>query len=336
MPRKLATIARIDGVVNHPNADRLDIVAIRGWKVVTQKGLYQLGDLCVYCEIDSLMPKDNPEFASFSGCKWKIKTRKIRGELSQGVCFPLNILPPESVKEEGADVTDALGVKLADAEIPLHYRQNTRPEDMIDFPHEIPKTDEERIQNLDKDLLDDLEKGKRPLYATEKLDGTSCTYYLDENGEFHVCSRNKELLDQTKSRYWEFANEHYVQHQLELLGVPVAVQGELCGPKINRNNYKLDKTRFYVFSIYFPEDSRYATYAEVQDICNVLSFDIVPHVCYIEKGNGMTREKALEMADGPSILNDKAAREGLVFRSVWGDRNRISFKVISNVYLQLK
>jgi len=335
MVRKLATVARVDCVRAHPNADRLDIVTIRGWEVVTQKALYQEGDLCVYCEIDSLLPKDNAEFASFSSCKWKIKTKKIRGILSQGVCFPLTILPA-GAWEEDEDVTTLLGITLMDAEIPSHYLQNTRPEDMIDFPCGIPRTEEQRIQNLSKDEIEDLANGTRPLYVTEKLDGTSCTYYLDEDGKFHVCSRNKELLDITKSRYWEFANEHYIQQDLEMLGIPVAVQGELCGPKINKNNYGLDRTRFYVFSVYFPTDSRYATYAEVQDICNTLSLDIVPHFAYIEKGKGMTRKEALEMADGPSILNPKSMREGLVFRSVWGDRNRVSFKAISNVYLQIK
>ena len=54
--RKLATIRKIDKVLEHPNADRLAIYVVDGWKVIDGKNRYQIGDAVIYCEIDSFLP----------------------------------------------------------------------------------------------------------------------------------------------------------------------------------------------------------------------------------------------------------------------------------------
>ena len=89
--RKLATIARIDELHPIPDADNLERAIIRGWNVVVKKGNHQVGELVVYCEIDSLLP-ERPEFEFLRPRGFRIRTIKLRGQCSQGIIFPLNIL----------------------------------------------------------------------------------------------------------------------------------------------------------------------------------------------------------------------------------------------------
>ena len=123
--RKLASIQTVNAVEPIPNADAIEKIRVLGWWVVVKKGEHKVGDRVVYCEIDSLLP-ERPEFeflraSSFKPAQtdasgamvlpagFRIKTVKLRGQVSQGICFPLTILPPGAPTEEGADVTELLG-----------------------------------------------------------------------------------------------------------------------------------------------------------------------------------------------------------------------------------
>jgi RNA ligase (TIGR02306 family) len=148
--RKLATIETLHDVRPHPNADSLELATIRGWQVVVKRGEFQSGDRCVYCEIDSVLP-DRSEFQFLRDRKFRIKTIKLRGELSQGICFPITILNSGSelrrIRDqqlsEGSDVTELLGVTRYQPPIPACLGGNVEGS----FPSFIPKTDCERIQN---------------------------------------------------------------------------------------------------------------------------------------------------------------------------------------------
>ena len=91
MERKLATIAKIDELHPIPEADAIERAVIRGWNVVVKKGEFKVGDLCVYCEIDSLLP-EREEFEFLRNKKFRIKTIKLRGQVSQGIAFPIQPL----------------------------------------------------------------------------------------------------------------------------------------------------------------------------------------------------------------------------------------------------
>jgi len=212
MERKLATIQKILEV--HPiiNADNLERAVIRGWNVVVKKGEFREGDLCVYCEIDSLMP-ERPEFEFLANKKYRIKTTKFRGQVSQGIAFPLTILPmsvswletPDGLTIEpfpgagffdpiGVDVTEVLGITKYEEPIPACLGGTAKGR----FPSHSIKTDEERIQNL----KDEFENYKQHIWiATEKLDGTSATYFIKDE-EFGVASRNLELLENETNSFW--------------------------------------------------------------------------------------------------------------------------------------
>ena len=107
LTRKLASIQRIKVLEPIANADAIERATVLGWQLVVKKGEFAVGDLCVYCEIDALLP-ERPEF--LRPRKFLIRTVRLRGQISQGICFPLDILPAGTLVAEGADVTGALGI----------------------------------------------------------------------------------------------------------------------------------------------------------------------------------------------------------------------------------
>ena len=162
----------------------LKLLEFLGWNCVTKKDEFQVGDLCVYCEIDSVMPDNNPEFAFLEKSRYRIKTKKLRGVVSQGICFPLSILP-ENQYEIDQDVTDILGIEKYE---PKSTAQLSGEIQGL-FPSFISKTDETRVQTFGRALAKTV--GLKCDF-TEKLDGTSGTFFVND-GEFGVCSRNMQL-----------------------------------------------------------------------------------------------------------------------------------------------
>ncbi|MBP6640991.1 MAG: RNA ligase (ATP), partial [Bacteroidia bacterium] len=228
--RTLASIQRIKDLAPIPGADAIEKATVLGWQLVVKKGEFQIGDLAVYCEIDSLLP-DRPEFEFLKARGMRIRTIRLRGEISQGICFPLSVLPAGTEIAEGADVTDILEITKYEPPIPASLAGVMKG----GFPSFIPKTDETRVQVL-QELLD---KFTGTLcYVTEKLDGSSVTYYLKDD-EFGVCSRNLELLESDENSLWKVARMLKVEEKLRALGGNHALQGEIVGEGIQGNLYKL-------------------------------------------------------------------------------------------------
>lgn len=214
--RKLATIRTIANIKPIPNADRIEVAQIDGWEVIISKSdNFSQGDKVVYIEIDSKMPK-TPEYDFLKSRRYVVKTIKLRGQVSQGLVLPLAVLPSGNYKV-GDDVTEILGVTKYDPEAEQEnaiVAENKKQNPIIKylmrfkwfrklvikrttkdkFPDWIKKTDEERIQNKPR-LFEQLKADKTPLSVTEKVDGTSATYFLRKakknKYEFGVCSRNK-------------------------------------------------------------------------------------------------------------------------------------------------
>lgn len=101
MERKLATVRMISNISEIPNADKIEVVTVDGWKVVAAKSVgHKIGDLIIYCEIDSFLPiKEEFEFLRKSSYKkmgdqegFRLKTSKLRGQISNGLVLPLSIL----------------------------------------------------------------------------------------------------------------------------------------------------------------------------------------------------------------------------------------------------
>lgn len=340
--RKLASIQRITDIAPIEGADKIEVASILGWKVVIPKGQYNIGDLVVYCEVDSLLPRTEwSEFLFKSAkedvTKYRLKTIKLKKQISQGIVFPLSILPKivfNSLEEaynnyiEGDDVTENLEIEKYEPYIPAQLQGLIKG----NFPSWIPKTDETRIQSVPNVL----ERHKGKLFVvTEKLDGSSMTAYYDENG-FGVCSRNLDLKESEGNAYWSTARKLKLEEKLKKYyndsGKKIVLQGELIGQGIQKNRYGLAELDFKVFNILL--DGRYVCHDEMTAICLYFQLDTVPHLSTITLNH--TVDELVEMSKIVSKLN-KCHAEGLVFRSLVEDRDeelgRLSFKVINPEFL---
>jgi len=323
--RKLATIQKIKSLEPIANADSIEKATVLGWQLVVKKGEFRVGEACIYCEIDSLFPDQEP-FAFLKPRGMRIRTVKLRGQISQGICFPLSILPEGYPIEEGADVTEVLGITKYEPVLPASLSGLVKGT----FPSFIPKTDETRVQVLEE-LLRKYD-GER-CYVTEKLDGSSVTYYL-KDGEFGVCSRNYELLETADNTFWTVARQLDIENKLRL-GGNVALQGELIGNGIQGNKYKLKNQTVYFFNAFDIDRYAYLDYEQFVEVIRRLELNSVP---VLDASFHLTADipALVDMAIGQSVLNPVVLREGIVIRPLEEKNDllgRVSFKAISPEFL---
>lgn len=324
--RKLASLQRITALEPIPNADSILKATVLGWQLVVKKGEFSVGDLCVYIEIDSILP-DRPEFEFLRARSNRIRTVRLRGQISQGVCFPLSILPDSIEVAEGLDVTTILGIEKYEPPIPAQLSGIMKG----GFPSFIPKTDETRVQIL-ADLLEKYE-GER-CFITEKLDGSSVTYYWNE-GEFGVCSRNMELEKSADNSFWKVATDLDIEAKLKHLGQHIAIQGELIGEGIQSNKYKLKGQTVRFFNAFAISNNEYLDYADFRKLVEALALPMVP---VLEDNFLLVSDinTLVDLSVGGSVLRKETRREGIVIRPLKEKTDqigRVSFKVINPSFL---
>jgi RNA ligase (TIGR02306 family) len=366
--RKLASIQKIDEIKSHTNADSLELAKIGGWQIVVKKGQFKAGDLCVYCEMDCLMP-EKPEFEFLREKHFRIKFQRLRGMLSQGIAFPLSILCPDSMPDDingisiihsinenkmtwdemiGEEVTEYLGIKKYEPPISPQLMGMAKGK----FPtYLLPKTDEERLQSRMK-LLQEME-GKL-CFITLKEDGTSFTAYHTIEQDFSadimglvervgVCSREVDLKEEAfpgskMNTYWIVANQYDIKNKLmdfyHDTGRNIGIQGEITGDGINDNRLGLPRNTYqlHLFNIYDIDTHKYVDYAEFILIASILDIPTVETI-YFGRFN-FTLERLLEMAKG-KYEGTQNTKEGIVIRPVNEEfsealQGRMSFKVINN------
>jgi RNA ligase (TIGR02306 family) len=320
--RQLASIQRILLLEPIPGADAIEKATVLGWQVVVKKNEFMVGDLCVYLEIDSILP-ERPVFEFLRSKNFRIRTTRLRGQVSQGICFPLSILPPYTTIMEGADVTAILGVEKYEPPVPANLKGMIKGT----FPSCIPKTDETRVQVL-QELLD--EHRGRKAFITEKLDGSSITCFINR-GVFGVCSRNLELHEQADNAFWRAARALDIEQKLRALNRDIALQGELVGEGIQGNKLRLKGQTIFVFSIFFIKEYRYADFDEWLTITGQLGLQPVPVIAddYVLAGD---IPSVLEKAVTRSMICPDVWAEGIVVR-LKGSDEHISFKAINPEFL---
>jgi RNA ligase (TIGR02306 family) len=349
MTRKLATIRCIDEIRPIDGADAIEAAVLGGWTVVVKRGEYTAGDLAVYLEIDSWVPTELASFLSkggepreFNGVKGeRLRTVKLRGQVSQGLLLPLHNDPSGTYVhkfdpsgsgeeftmdvEEGTDVTEFFGIQKWEAPVPAQLAGDVEGV----FPTEIPRTDQERIQNLVEELKVWQDNSQFTWEVTEKLDGSSMTVFV--NGDVEgVCSRNWNLKETEGNSLWRVARREGLIEKIRRTGRNLALQSEIIGEGIQKNSYGIRGQDFRLFDIYDIDRGEYMTplerrtFAETHDIAHVPV--VATEMVITEFVQGL-----LTIADGKSILNVKTAREGLVFKcNTFGGP---SFKIVSNKWL---
>jgi len=332
--RQMATIQKILDIQPIEGADAIDVATINSWKVVVKKGEFSVGQLVIYFEIDSFIPTTLAPFLTKSGHYPKVynevegerlRTIKLRGQVSQGLILPCLSAPYSASiisKNEGDDVSEELGVVKYDPPLSANLAGVARG----NFPSSVPKTDEERVQNLTRrwPTLRDLS-----YEVTEKMEGCSMTVGIVDD-EFVVCSRNLSLKDTEGNTLWEVARKYNIEDQMRAAEMKNLVfQGECVGEGIQGNYYDLTGHDFYVFRIFDVDLQTYLPTSVRQEICTLMKLKHVPILPQIVM-SGWEVDEVLMAADGPSVINPAKAREGLVFKEIDGQEH---WKAVSNKYL---
>lgn len=358
--RKLATVRRISEIKPIDGADKIEVAVVDGWEcVISKNDAFKAGDLVVYIEVDSIVP-ERPEFEFLRDRKFRVRTIKLRKQISQGLIVHLDILPERIAKKakEDMDVTDVLGIKKYDPQAEKEisdtmsslkksknpfirflmrfkiFRKFYIKPNKSNFPSWIKKTDEERVQNLSRKYEEWKNSGIR-FSVTEKIDGCSATYFVDKTSEktdFGVCSRNLRIEKDNGGHYWKIAKDFDIKSVLESLCDKlnvkrIVLQGEILGEGIQGNKYNISGFDFYAYNL-IADGKKFET-SEISNILNEYKIKTVS-ILYSDTILPETIKDIVELSSGKAILNNKIEREGVVCRNT---ENDISFKVINPRFL---
>ena len=352
----LASIQKIISLEPIDGADKIELAKVLGWQVVVKKGEFKVGDKCVYIQIDTVVP-DHPDFEFLRERNFRVRTIKLRKQLSQGLIIPA---PTTILCREGLDVTELIGIKKYEKidNNPQRYEKprtpkvwykkwiylfkfnilykllpNLRPKTRNPFPTNlVSKTDEERIQNIPHVL--EQYRGKE-FYVSYKMDGSSITIIHNRvfgKSKYRICSRNFELHDRNNDWYKVFKSTNFSQHVDRLVKHfntnDVIVQGECIG-NFNGNHHNLDMNEIRLFNIIV--DGERVNQLHFNQICNEFSIPQCPYFSVITLNHSM--DEILKISEIPDILNSKVPAEGLVWRGI---EDNTSFKVLNNNYLLIE
>jgi RNA ligase (TIGR02306 family) len=329
----MATIRKIAEIRPIIGADLICAYRVDGWWVVDQVNKYLLGDLVVYAEPDSWIPHELAPFLSRGNAPRtfeqvlgeRLRTVRLRGQLSQGLLLPITVCTAPGDSQLGDDVSESLNILKYEAPIPACIAGEVTGA----LPGFIPKTDQERIQNLTLELAQWTTQSLT-WEVTEKLDGSSMTVFWNQ-GLFGVCSRNWQLADRPGNTPWRVAGELYLKSGLEQLGRNLALQGELIGNDIQDNRYARRGQTFMIFDIFDIDAGEYLTPDQRTQLVTHMGW---PHVPVIASAAVLTEsmDQLLLAADSRSSMPVTPApwQEGLVYKC---NQLAVSFKVISNKFL---
>jgi RNA ligase (TIGR02306 family) len=343
--RKLASIQVIKEIIPITGADNIVAAKILGWTVVIRKDEFSVGDKAVFVEVDGVLP-ERPEFEFMRDRKFRIKTIRLKKCLSQGLAFPISILPAGSY-EVGDDVTEVLGITKYEPPVDNRGKNGFNQGNAVsDFPRFLSKTDELRIQS-EPELIGEL-SGK-PYVITEKYDGTSATYALFGD-KFYICSRNFQKNKDDDSVYSSIARKYDIHNVLkrmleswdqsinEIDGI--AIQGEIVGPSIQGNPLCLKEVDLFVFTVVGIRDPHDNIRIPTQAAEEMVKLRGLKHVPIIEVAPSFSysMEDLLEKAKRKYSGTDRHA-EGIVIRHASNEPseilygNPLSFKAINNDFL---
>jgi|SRR5262245_1576385 len=338
--RKLASVQRIIGSAPIEGADRICTYFVQGWQSITQIGKFKEGDLAVFLEIDSV-PPNQPAFAWLweplvaPTPSFRIRTKKLKGVVSQGVLFAFSEFPEHEAffanAAEGDDVTELLGVTKYEIPVKMPGIGRSGEPPYGAFAADVPKTDEDRLQGS-MGLLGEMKD--EPYIITEKCDGTSVTFAIDADGMFRVYGRNWEIKP-GDNPYWKVARDYNI-HQALVDHPELVLQGELVGPGIQKNRLGLKEFSIRAFTLFSKKSGERLGPNMLYGFCDING---IPLCRVVERGDKFEHSihSLLALAEG-KYEGTSNEREGIVVRPMIPKHSRIlggplSFKVISNRYL---
>jgi tRNA-binding EMAP/Myf-like protein len=359
--RDLAYIAKIEKLEPIQDKDRIELATIAGWNVIVGKNEFKEGELVVYCEYDTVLPI-KPEFeflrkrcysSLYNG--FRIRNMKMAGVFSQGIVFPVSILPKDFKIKEGQVVAEILGIEKYDPEAKkelnsiqkknnkvlkffmknktfrkVWVKTHTKPKK--EYPKTVAKSNETNIQKLFNEYKE--KYNENLFYLTEKLEGQAATFLL-KKGKYRFFSHNIEVTKAGNTNWKKTSNKYKIEKLLKKYKkkykINLAIQGEIVGPGIQKNIYKLNDLDMFIYKIINVKTGEAFDFLSMKEITEELGLKIVPFIEIKTLENFNSIDEILEYSNGKSLLNNKVKREGIVWRSV--KDQSIGFKAKSPEYL---
>ena len=366
---KFATFEIVEDIVPVEDSDNILLARVQGWDVVIKKFRtgtwengqigepeFQIGDLCVYIPIDTVVDITRRHFKFLKD--GKIKTKKIRNVYSQGLLIAIKDLEyiegfSDIPKEIEYDIGELLGVSKYEKEESINEStggpvdsSGKRISVFPGFPSSIiSKTDEDNLRTKKKTLK---EFCGEIIYVTQKQDGSSMTaIWRSINQEevthnvFQLSKRNISLMkfvDDVEEYEISDAMVEYAKLNgllTKFRGLNIAIQGEFCGPKINGNKLGLKEKHWYIFNIKNLDTNTYFSLDELSFFCQTNNLEMVPVLNTFLCDESHTVEFFQNLAN--EVKYGKAKGEGIVIRPIIPKFSQIlgkslSVKVINQNY----
>lgn len=316
---QLATFETITEIIPIEGADRIELARVQAWQSVIRKGDYKAGDQVIFVPIDTVLTP-----AVWNKHLWdkndptkpiRVRTVRMRGAVSQGLIFPRSLVSAQEIWDHMDDPTEdvsiagMLGITKYEKQIHASLAGVAKG----DFPsHFVSKTDEDNLKSNTRAFAE--LKNCHLISLSLKLDGTSSTFIKELDGTFRVCSRNLELHDDAENVHWQMARKYNLQ---ELLKPGTVIQGEIVGPKIQKNPMGLNAPELFCFNYKNLLSSKYIHADEHTLDLIPTNLKWVPHIASLSQTAFQyeTIESLQELANKQQYANGMAA-EGIVLRGL--------------------
>jgi len=338
------TIEIIDSVGQIPNADRIQVAKLLGkdFQFVIGKDTFKPGERCLYFPVDSVLPDDLIAKMGLTGklsgkLKNRVKTVKLRGQISQGIVASMDILDPLLKEVAHKFSTEALtqALRVTKYEPPENVCNDGILKPLPDGLSMYDIEGADRYADVAAILMD------KDVLITEKLEGTNASVCVKKDGSVFVnCRRNTIIeIPDVKNTYWK-AIEQYglvemAKKMMETLSEDVTIYGELIGPGIQKNIYALKEHQVRVFDVkigqkWMPVEPFIAAFSSCAEL-------LVPRLWKGKLSEFLGGRTIKQASDGMSMLNPMQKREGIVIRPLVEDEvpqfGRLILKQRSAEYL---
>lgn len=237
-------VIRVNEIIEHPNADALEIVPIGGWRCVVRKGDYKVGDLAVYVEPDYVVDVTRGEFAFLDkgkGTPYRVRAKRLRGVVSYGL-----LIPADSFHTEGDDVMAYYGIVRYEPPVKCGQAANIESrEHWPDVCHD--KFDLENLQHV-VGMFDSV----REVVITEKIHGANARYVW-QGDKLHIGSRT-QWLKVGQNTWWHRAVETCPWIEELCKAMPgMVLYGEVFGDVQSlKYGCRMGEVKFAVFAARMP------------------------------------------------------------------------------------
>lgn len=315
-------VVKINSILPHPNADRLDIATIEGmaYQVVTAKGNLKPGNIAFYFPIDSVIPdKYLDKFGIRPYYSKKLRAAKLRGIFSEGLLIPIGAVQGNI----GDDYTEYFGVTKYEYPLPQNMSGDVEaPIGQYRFPSP------EHLKRY-RDVLEEGEK----VVVTEKIHGTNFTVMVNAEG-VHIGSHNYFWKNNQTNKNIVYIRAYNDNSALHKLPLNTQVFGEIYGVQDIKYGLNNGETGIALFAV--KSNGKFLNYDEFVAFCEEFA---LPHVPILYIGS-YSWEAVAQFNNANSVLEPKSMMEGVIVQPIvertHPEIGRVVLKLISDRYLLRK